>query len=77
MSKVRAIVAFWSDFLVGDRPELFLGPIVALVVAWLLVGAGLPGALVGGLLFLAIAGIGALSVGLRSGGPGARQRNGR
>jgi len=49
--------------LIGDRLELFVGPIVALVAAWLLVGAGLSGAAVGGLLFLAVVLIGAFSVG--------------
>lgn len=61
---VRAFVHFWADFLIGDRPELFIGPILALVIAGLLVGAGLPGGLVGSLLFGAIALIGAISVGL-------------
>lgn len=60
---LRAFLAFWSDFLVGDRLELFIGPIVALFVAWLLVGAGLSGAVVGGLLFVAVVLIGAFSVG--------------
>ena len=60
---LRAFLAFWSDFLIGDRLELFVGPIVALVAAWLLVGAGLSGAAVGGLLFLAVVLIGAFSVG--------------
>lgn len=60
----RAFLHFWADFLIGDRPELFIGPILALVIAGLLVGAGLPGALVGSLLFGAIALIGAFSVGL-------------
>ena len=60
---LRAFLAFWSDFLIGDRLELFVGPILALVGAWLLVGAGVPGALVGALLFGAIVLIGAFSVG--------------
>ncbi|HZL32995.1 MAG TPA: hypothetical protein VFC81_03335 [Verrucomicrobiae bacterium] len=60
----RAFLHFWADFLIGDRLELFVGPILALLIAWLLVGAGLPGAVVGSLLFGAIALIGAVSVGL-------------
>lgn len=60
----RAFLHFWADFLIGDRLELFVGPILALLIAWLLVGAGLPGAVVGSLLFGAIALIGAFSVGL-------------
>ncbi len=62
MRYVRAFGAFWYDFLVGDRPELFLGPIVALVLAWLLVNAGLPAGGAGALLFAAVAGVGALSL---------------
>ncbi len=60
----RAFVAFWSDFLIGDRLELFVGPIVALAGARLLVVAGFPGTVVGGLLFAVVVLIGALSVGL-------------
>ena len=62
MRYVRAFGAFWYDFLVGDRPELFLGPIVALVLAWLLVNAGLPAGGAGAFLFAAVAGVGALSL---------------
>ena len=32
MRYLRAFGAFWYDFLVGDRPELFVGAIVALVL---------------------------------------------
>ena len=53
MRYVRAFGAFWYDFLVGDRPELFLGPIVALVLAWMLVNGGLPAGGAGGVLFAA------------------------
>jgi hypothetical protein len=60
----RSFLHFWSDFLIGDRLELFIGPIVALVGAALLLRAGLDGALVGGLLFAAITAIGAFSIGL-------------
>ncbi len=59
----RSFLRFWSDFLVGDRLELFIGPIVALVVAALLVRAAVPSVLVGVLFFAAIALIGAFSVG--------------
>ena len=60
---VRSFLHFWSDFLIGDRLELFVGPIVALAVAALLLRAGAGGPLVGALLFAAIAMIGAGSVG--------------
>ncbi len=62
MSYLRRFLGFWSDFLVGDRPELFVGPIVALAAAWMLVRAGLPGVLTGSALFVLVAGVGAVSV---------------
>ena len=62
----RAFLHFWSDFLIGDRLELFLGPILALIGAAVLLRAGLDGALVGALLFVAVAAIGAFSIGLAS-----------
>jgi hypothetical protein len=58
----RAFLHFWSDFLIGDRLELFIGPIVTLVGAAVLLRAGLDGALVGLLFFAAIATVGALSI---------------
>jgi hypothetical protein len=60
----RAFLRFWSDFLIGDRLELFIGPIVALIVAALLVRADVSSAVVGALFFAAVALIGAFSVGL-------------
>lgn len=60
MKYVRQFFAFLYDFLVGDAWELFVGPIVALVVAWLLVGAGLSAAVVGVLLFLGVLAVAAL-----------------
>ena len=40
MRYVTAFGRFWYDFLIGDRPELFVGPIVALVLVALLIQAG-------------------------------------
>jgi len=60
---VRAFLSFWYDFLVGDRPELFIGPIAALFVAWLVTRAGMPAPVTGGLLFVLVVAIGSLSVG--------------
>ena len=60
----RAFLHFWSDFLIGDRLELFIGPIVALAGAAILVRAGLPGALVGSALFATISVVGAISLGV-------------
>ncbi|MEA2622301.1 MAG: hypothetical protein QOH61_1211 [Chloroflexota bacterium] len=31
---------FWYDFLIGDRPELFIGPIAGLALVALLIQAG-------------------------------------
>lgn len=59
-----AFLHFWSDFLIGDRLELFVGPIVVLGAAAVLVRAGLASALVGALFFAAIALIGAISIAL-------------
>lgn len=54
MKYVRQFIAFLYDFLVGDAWELFVGPIVAMVVAWALVQAGLSAAVVGALLFASV-----------------------
>jgi hypothetical protein len=54
MKYLRQLFDFLYDFLVGDAWELFVGPIVALVVAWALVQAGLPTPVVGGLLFVSV-----------------------
>jgi hypothetical protein len=62
MGHLRAFVGFWSDFLVGDRPELFLGPIGALTLVGLLLHVGLDAAFAGLLLALLVGGIGSLSV---------------
>jgi len=40
MRYVVAFGRFWYDFLIGDRPELFVGPIVALALVALLIQAG-------------------------------------
>jgi hypothetical protein len=40
MRYVIAFGQFWYDFLIGDRPELFVGPIAALALVALLIQAG-------------------------------------
>lgn len=40
MRYVIAFGRFWHDFLIGDRPELFVGPIVSLALVALLIQAG-------------------------------------
>jgi hypothetical protein len=62
MRYLRAFFGFWYDFLVGDRPELFAGPIAALILAWLTVRANLAAPLSGVLLFVLVATIGSLSI---------------
>ncbi len=62
MRYLRAFGAFWYDFLIGDRMELFVGPIVALALVWLVVRAGGSGALDGLLLFLAVLAVGGVSL---------------
>jgi hypothetical protein len=53
---------FWYDFLVGDRWELFLGPIVALALVAGLVAAGVPGGVSGLGLFFGVVVVAGLSV---------------
>lgn len=62
MGALWAFGRFWYDFLVGDRWELFAGPIAALVLAGAVTRAGVPGLLAGGLLFLSITLVGGASI---------------
>ena len=62
MAFLRRFAGFWYDFLVGDRWELFLGPLAALAVVAAALGAGLTGAPAGLLLFALVAAIAAFSV---------------
>jgi hypothetical protein len=52
MRYVIAFGRFWKDFLIGDRPELFFGPILGLVLVALLIQAGWSA--VSGLLLFAL-----------------------
>ncbi|MDP9270802.1 MAG: hypothetical protein M3P14_07525 [Chloroflexota bacterium] len=63
MAFLRAFGRFWYDFLVGDRWELFVGPVATLTIVWLLLLVGLPNALAGGLLFVLVVAVGAVSIG--------------
>ncbi|MFI5255077.1 MAG: hypothetical protein ACHQ15_06445 [Candidatus Limnocylindrales bacterium] len=58
MSYIRRFFLFLYDFLVGDAWELFVGPILALALAWLLLQAGVAPVLVGGLLFVSVLAVG-------------------
>jgi hypothetical protein len=40
MRYLTAFGRFWYDFLIGDRPELFLGPLVALILVAILINLG-------------------------------------
>ena len=62
MRYLRAFGAFWYDFLVGDRPELFVGSIVALVLVWVAIHSGLDAAIAGWVLTAAILIVGGLGV---------------
>ena len=68
MSYVRQFVRFLYDFLVGDAWELFVGPIVGLVIAWGALQAGMSAAATGGLLFVTVLIVAAIniSIGVRS-----------
>lgn len=63
MTWLRRFGAFWYDFLVGDRWELFVGPILVLVVVAALIAAAVPTVLAGAALFAGIVLVGAVSVG--------------
>ena len=67
MTLLRAFGRFWLDFLVGDRLELFIGPIVALALTGVAVRVGLSGLLAGFLLLGMVLGIGALSLAMALG----------
>ncbi len=47
---LRAFAAFWYDFLIGDRPELFIGSIGALALVWAALRVGLSPTIAGSVL---------------------------
>jgi hypothetical protein len=59
---VRAFGAFWYDFLIGDRPELFLGSIVVLGLVWVAINMSLSPTVAGGLLTVLILLLAGLSI---------------
>ena len=71
MRLARAFGAFWYDFLVGDRPELFVGPLAVLAVVWLLHAAGVADVVAGFGLFAGACAVLALSLALVLRGPRA------
>jgi hypothetical protein len=64
MRYLRAFGAFWYDFLVGDRPELFIGPIVLLTVVWIAVHAGVGDLAAAILMIVGVCAVGLVSLGL-------------
>ena len=52
MRYVVAFGRFWFDFLIGDRPELFIGPIVGLALVAVMIQRGWAAA--GGLLLFGL-----------------------
>jgi hypothetical protein len=62
MTFLRRFVAFWYDFLVGDRWELFLGPLAALLIVGVAVAAGVSAGVAGVVLVLLVLGIAGFSL---------------
>jgi hypothetical protein len=62
MRTLRRFGAFWYDFLVGDRPELFVGSILALGLVAIAINAGLSPGVAGGLLTILILSLGGGSI---------------
>ena len=62
MTFLRSFGAFWYDFLIGDRPELFAGPIVVFVLIAVGLRAGLGADLAAIALTLLVLGTAAASV---------------
>jgi hypothetical protein len=62
MRYLRGFGAFWYDFLIGDRPELFVGSIVVLAVVWIAINMGLSPEVAGGLLTVLIVLLAGLSI---------------
>jgi hypothetical protein len=64
MTYLRRFGAFLYDFLVGDAWELFVGPLVAVGIAWELLQSGVAAAVVGVFLFATVIAVAAFHVGL-------------
>ena len=59
---LRAFGLFWYDFLIGDRPELFVGSIAVVAATWLGVQAGLESGLASLILTLLVVCLAAASL---------------
>jgi hypothetical protein len=62
MDWLRRFGRFWYDFLVGDRWELFVGPIIVLGLTWVLATAGVSGVVAGAVLFGGVVAVAAISI---------------
>jgi ABC-type uncharacterized transport system permease subunit len=62
MTYLRQFGRFLYDFLVGDAWELFVGPLVALVIVWAAIQVGLDGVAAGVLLFVLVLGVAAINL---------------
>jgi hypothetical protein len=62
MTYLRRSAAFLYDFLVGDAWELFVGPIVILLLAWLALSIGVAPGLVGAGLVIGVIAVAGISV---------------
>ncbi len=62
MRYLRAFGAFWYDFLIGDRPELFVGSIAVLAVVWIAIRMGLAPTVAGALLAVLVLSLAGLSI---------------
>jgi ABC-type uncharacterized transport system permease subunit len=62
MTYLRQFGRFLYDFLVGDAWELFVGPLVALVIVWAAIQVGLDGVVAGILLFVLVLGVAAINL---------------
>jgi ABC-type uncharacterized transport system permease subunit len=62
MTYLRQFGRFLYDFLVGDAWELFVGPLVALVIVWAAIQVGLDGVVAGIILFVLVLGVAAINL---------------
>jgi hypothetical protein len=62
MTYVEQFGRFLYDFLVGDAWELFVGPLLVVLVCWLLVQVAAPAAVVGVVFFAGVVVVGGVSV---------------
>ncbi len=62
MRYLRAFGAFWHDFLIGDRPEIFAFSILLLALVWAAIRMGLDATLAGGILLVGTMVVGSWSL---------------